>query len=65
MTSKIIAIVSIIIALIVSILGLTLSPENLQFIVKISRFFEMMIPFLVVGALFKYLLCSSSHHHHH
>ena len=60
MWNMIIASVSIIIAVIVSILGVTLPPENLHSIIFISHFFEIMIPILVVGALIKYLCCCSN-----
>lgn len=60
--SKIIAYVTIIIAVILAILASVLSPEHLGGIMFAVKFFEVMIPVLAVGALIKYLF---SHHHHH
>lgn len=44
-------------ALTVAILVSVLPKEHLIYLVNITRFFEVMIPILAVGALFKYL-CS-------
>jgi len=44
-------------ALIVAILVSVLPKEHLIYLINITRFFEVMIPILAVGALFKYL-CS-------
>jgi hypothetical protein len=60
MWNSLIAAVTIIIAVIVAILGVVLPPENLHFIIFVSRFFEIMIPILAVGCLIKYLF--SCHH---
>ncbi|MEM1243376.1 MAG: hypothetical protein AAGG80_00990 [Pseudomonadota bacterium] len=59
MRNPIIGIVSIVIAVVVAILAVILSPANLKIVVILSRFFEVMIPFLAVGALIKYLLKDS------
>lgn len=57
MIHTIIAAVSIAVALILGFLAVFLPPENIHFVILISRFFEVMIPILAVGALIKYL-CS-------
>lgn len=57
MCNTILAAVTIIVALLVAILGVLLPPTSLHLIIFVSRFFEIMIPILVVGALLKYL-CS-------
>ena len=57
MCNKIIAYVSILIAVILAVLAVALPPEKINFVIVISRFFEVMIPILAVGALVKYL-CS-------
>ena len=46
------------IALVVAILATILPPQQLQVLSFVSRFFEIMIPFLAVGALIKYLCCT-------
>lgn len=56
MLNSIIAAVSIFIAVVIGILALVLPQENLNFVIVISRFFEVMLPFLAAGALIKYLL---------
>lgn len=58
MMQSIISIVTIVIAIIVAALAIALPPTSLHFIVTVSRFIEIMIPFLAAGALIKYL-CSS------
>ncbi len=55
MWNKILAAVTVIIALILAILAVSLSPDQLKFVIIISRFFEVMIPVLAVGALMRYL----------
>ncbi len=55
MCNKIIAILSILIALVLAILAVALPAEDVTTIIIISRFFEVMIPILAVGALIKYL----------
>ncbi|MBT4885325.1 MAG: hypothetical protein HON55_04145 [Legionellales bacterium] len=44
-------------ALLVAVLVSVLPKEHLIYLINITRFFEVMIPILAVGALFKYL-CS-------
>jgi hypothetical protein len=55
MTHTIIAAIFIAIAFILGVLAVLLPPENIHFVILISRFFEVMIPILAVGALIKYL----------
>ena len=45
------------IALLVSILAAFLPSEQVHALAYVSRFFEIMIPFLAVGALIQYLTC--------
>ncbi len=47
----------ILIAVILGALSVTLNPKALTAVVIISRFFEVMIPFLGVMALLKFLFC--------
>jgi hypothetical protein len=55
MCNKILAAVTAIIALILAILAVSLQPEQLRSVILVSRFFEVMIPVLAVGALIRYL----------
>lgn len=43
------------VALIVAVLAVVLPHEKLVYLGYVSRFFEIMLPFLAVGALVKYL----------
>lgn len=51
----------VIIAVAMAVLVTVLPPEKVGYLVPVSRFFEVMIPVLGVGALLKYLCCC--HHH--
>ena len=55
MCHKMLAIIISFIAIVMAILAVALPPANLSTVIIISRFFEVMIPVLAVGALFKYL----------
>lgn len=48
------------IAVVVSMLAALLPQEQLQSLGLVSRFFEIMIPFLAVGCLLKYLFTNTS-----
>jgi hypothetical protein len=45
----------VIIAVILGLLVNFLSPDHIEYIVPISKFFDAMLPVLAVGALLKYL----------
>jgi hypothetical protein len=62
MKTKVLGIVIVLIALGIAVAATILPLEQLHFIIRISRFFEVMIPILAVGALLKYLLCCKSEH---
>jgi hypothetical protein len=47
----------IIIAIILAIAASVAKPDYVDYIVVISRFFDIMLPILAVGALIKYLCC--------
>ena len=47
-----------VIALLVAILASVLPQDKIVYLINVTRFFEVMIPILAVGALLKYL-CSS------
>jgi hypothetical protein len=55
MCNKILAWVFSVLAIILAILAVSLPAEKLMPIINISRFFEVMIPVLAVGALVKYI----------
>ncbi|MEE3003030.1 MAG: hypothetical protein VX335_01635 [Pseudomonadota bacterium] len=52
----------VVLALLVAILVSVLPKEQLIYLINITRFFEVMIPILAVGALLKYLCYSDSCH---
>lgn len=64
MCSKVLTWVFSIIAVLLAIFAVALPAEKLSYVIVISRFFEVMIPVLAVGALFKYL-CKGDHCHEH
>lgn len=57
MCSRIFTILIILIALAMAILAIVLPAERIDYVVVVSRFFDIMLPVLAVGALVKYL-CS-------
>lgn len=57
MCRKIFSIVIIVIALVLAILATVWPQDRIADIIYISRFFDVMIPILAVGALIKYLCC--------
>lgn len=58
--NKIVAVIVIMVALLMGI-GVTVLPQNsLAHLVAATRFFDVMIPALAVGALLKYLLCGGN-----
>lgn len=70
MCTKIMSTAIVIIALILAIVVSIWHQQVITYIVSVSRFFDVMIPVLAVGALLKYLLCcggsnSSCHQHEH
>ena len=58
---KIFSTVILVIALAMAIAVNVMAPEKLGYLVPVSRFFEVMIPVLGVGALLKYLFSCSFH----
>ena len=55
MVYKILAIIITIIALVLGVIVSFWHQEGLGYIIFISRFFDVMLPILAVGALLKYL----------
>jgi len=61
MCGKILTVVFILIALGLAISGSVLPPEHIDAVIMISKFFDIMLPVLAVGALIKYLCkCSTT-----
>jgi hypothetical protein len=60
MCNIVLATVFIVIALLLAILASILPQDKLVTVIYISRFFDIMLPVLAVGALIKYL-CTRKH----
>jgi hypothetical protein len=58
MCGKIFAGIFVLIALILAIAASLLPAEQLNSVIVVSRFFDVMLPVLGVGALLKYIACS-------
>lgn len=65
MCQKVLAIVFFVIALLLAILATVLPQDKLASVIYISRFFDVMLPILAVGALIKYLWSHKHCHYHH
>jgi hypothetical protein len=63
MWHKMLAVVVTIIAIALAIVVSFWHAEALNYIIFISRFFDVMLPILAVGALLKYLFSCTCHHH--
>lgn len=61
MCGKIFVTVVLLIAVVLGVLVNVLTPEQLEIIVPISRFFDAILPILAVGALVKYLFKGNFH----
>lgn len=59
---RVFILVMIVIAFIVAILGVTLPMQQMNIVMIITNFFEIMLPILAFAALIKYLLCGGSSH---
>jgi len=62
--NKIIGVLVIIVAITLAIVVSIWHQEGLAYIIFISRFFDVMLPVLAVGALLKYLICGCGCHCH-
>jgi len=63
MCHVVIASVVIVVALALAITVSVFPQKGLAFIMFASRFFDVMLPALAVGALLKYLICGNCSHH--
>jgi len=60
MCGKFLTLAFVIIAIIMGILAVVMPPEHIDFVIIVAKFFDVMLPVLAVGALFKYLCrCTS------
>lgn len=55
MCGKIFTIVIVLIAVIMALLAIFLPPQHIEYLIVVSKFFDVMLPILAVGALLKYL----------
>jgi hypothetical protein len=55
MCGKYFTIAIVAIALLMALLASVLPPEQIDYVIVISKFFDVMLPVLAVGALLKYL----------
>lgn len=55
MCRKFFAVIFLLLALLMGVMVSVMPPERLQDLIVVSRFIEVMIPILAVGALIKYL----------
>lgn len=54
--SRTISILAVILAVIMGVLALALPAKNIETVVVMAKFFDVMLPVLGVGALLKYLM---------
>lgn len=55
MCEKLIAIIAVVVAVVLAVLGVSMPPDKLAMISLFPQFIDIMIPVLAVGALIKYL----------
>ncbi len=55
MCSKILAVIAVVVAVVLAALASFLPATQIDYVIAISRFFDIMIPVLAVGALIRYL----------
>jgi hypothetical protein len=60
MCGKFLAIIAIVVAVVLAALASFLPATQIDYVIAVSRFFDIMIPVLAVGALIKYLCKRSS-----
>lgn len=59
--NKVLPAIFIIIALVLAVLVTFMAQKAMPIVINVSRFFEVMIPVLAVGALIKYIVGCHSH----
>lgn len=60
MCGRIFTIAIVLVAVLMAVLAILLPPEHIEFLIVVSKFFDVMLPVLAVGALLKYICrCSS------
>jgi hypothetical protein len=61
MLRKLFVMLIVLLALVLAILGMVLPKDQLQWVISVANFFDIMIPILAVGALVNYLWKSCSY----
>jgi len=55
MCGKIFTVIIVLIAVVMALLAIFLPPQHIEYLIVVSKFFDVMLPVLAVGALLKYL----------
>jgi hypothetical protein len=55
MCGKIFTVAIVVVAILMALLAIFMPPEHIEYLIVISKFFDVMLPILAVGALLKYL----------
>jgi len=63
-TCKVVKVVIILVALTMGIIISLPHEQGLKIVISVSKFFDVMIPALAVGALIKYLVCGGKYDCH-
>ncbi|MFN3235082.1 MAG: hypothetical protein ACE365_06690 [Gammaproteobacteria bacterium] len=61
---KKLSVLLVVFAVVVAILAIVLPEKNLNIVIAIENFFEIMIPILAVGALLKFMFCTGKSDSH-
>jgi len=59
MCKKVVSTIVIVVALALAVVVSIWHQQGLTFVIFVSRFFDVMLPVLAVGALLKYLICGN------
>lgn len=59
MCNKIYGSIVLLVSLVLAVIVLNVSIDNIDSVMKVMKFFDVMIPVLAVGALIKYIFCGS------
>lgn len=61
MCGKILAGFFILVAIAMAVTATVIKPDYVDYVIAVSRFFDIMLPVLAVGALIKYICTCKSH----
>jgi hypothetical protein len=59
MCKKVVSIIVIIVSLALAVAVNFIPQQSLNYIISVTKFFDVMLPVLAVGALLKYLICGN------